>query len=249
MKSSHSHPCPRCTGQEACSSPCSIRADISGADGFFGDPRRCSLCRKAGRSFSAPEVAAAAGLSSAEVLAAYKRGDLDLQSLSSVARFIEQRKADTPGHSDSAARAAVRELRFAGCCAQDLGFGCFLWAPIYKEGENWPPHSPSPGSMRFDPSRHTAADVEKALANRLPCYAFAGELAGPLLAAAATNPRRSFLPLPPFSSLLGQLAERCERGQGYDQEAVRLRRVLGESIGFDDPVLCRLQVRAARRKS
>ena len=216
MKPSHSHPCPRCTGQEACSSPCSIRADISGADGFFGDPRRCSLCRKAGRSFSAPEVAAAAGLSSAEVLAAHKRGDLDLQSLSSVARFIEQRKADTPGHSDSAARAAVRELRFAGCCAQDLGFGCFLWAPIYKEGT-------------------------------LPTYAFAGELAGPLLAAAATNPRRSFLPLPPFSSPLGQLAERCERGQGYDEEAVRIRKSLGESIGFDDPVLCRLQVRAARR--
>jgi hypothetical protein len=216
--STHYHLCPRCTGQEACTSPCPIRADISGADGFFGDPRRCSVCRKAGRSFSAPEVAAAAGLSSAEVLAAHKRGDLDLQSLSSVARFIEQRKADTPGHSDSAARAAVRELRFAGCCAQDLGFGCFLWAPIYKEGT-------------------------------LPSYSFAGELAGPLLEAVRKNPRQPLLPLPPFSLLLGHLADRCERGQGYDEEAVRIRKSLGESIGFDDPVLCRLQVRASRRKS
>jgi hypothetical protein len=55
--------------------------------------------------------------------------------------------------------------------------------------------------------------------------------------------------LPPFSLLLGQLADRCERGQGYDEEAVRIRKSLGESIGFDDPVLCRLQVRASRRKS
>ena len=216
--STHYHLCPRCTGQEACTSPCPIRADISGADGFFGDPRRCSACRKAGRSFSAPEVAAAAGLATAEVLAAHKRGDVDLGSLASVSRFIEQCRAGTQSHSDSGYRAAIRELRFAGCCAQDLGFGCFLWAPIYKEGN-------------------------------LPSYSFAGELAGPLLEAVRKNPRQPLLPLPPFSLLLGQLADRCERGQGYDEEAVRIRKSLGESIGFDDPVLCRLQVRASRRKS
>ena len=214
--STHYHLCPRCTGQEACTSPCPIRADISGADGFFGDPRRCSVCRKAGRSFSAPEVAAAAGLATAEVLSAHKRGDVDLGSLASVSRFIEQSRAGTQSHSDSGYRAAIRELRFAGCCAQDLGFGCFLWAPIYKEGN-------------------------------LPSYSFAGELAGPLLEAVRKNPRQSLLPLPPFSLLLGQLADRCERGQGYDEEAVRIRKSLGESIGFDDPVLCRLQVRASRR--
>lgn len=247
--STHYHLCPRCTGQEACTSSCPIRADISGADGFFGDPRRCPACRKAGRSFSAPEVAAAAGLATAEVLAAHKRGDVDLGSLASVSRLIEQCRAGTQSHSASGYRAAVRELRFAGCCAQDLGFGCFLWAPIYKEEENWPPHIPVAGSMRFDPSRHTAADVVKAATNRLPCYAYAGELAGPLLEAVRKNPRQPLLPLPPFSLLLGQLADRCERGQGYDEEAVRIRKSLGESIGFDDPVLCRLQVRASRRKS
>jgi hypothetical protein len=83
----------------------------------------------------------------------------------------------------------------------------------------------------------------------LPRYSFAGELAGPIAEAVRKHPRKPLLPLPPFSGLMSRLADRCERGQGYDEEAVRMRKQLGESIGFDDPVLARLQVRAARRKA
>lgn len=224
MSAQHLHLCPRCTGVEPCTATCLIRADLSDVE-MFGDPRRCSICRKAGRSFSAPEVAAAAGCTSAEVLAAAKRGDVDLHSLSSVSRFIGMRTAHTAAFSGGCYQAALRELRAAGCAAQDLGFGLFLWAPIYKEGG--------------------LADIEPVL----PGFAFAGELAGPLLLAARKHPRKPQLPLPPFSGLLQRLADRCERGQGYDQEAVRMRQQLAGAIGFDDPVLCRLQVRAARRKS
>lgn len=211
MTAEHLHSCPRCLGVESCTSAtCLMRADLSDIE-HFGDPRRCALCRKAGRSFTAAEVAAACGVGSAEVSAAAKRGEVDLGSLSSVAKWIEARRAELGGFASGCFAAAVRELRLGGCCAQDLGFGVFMWAPQKGGG-----------------------------------YAYAGELAGPLKVAAlgSGKPR---LTLPPFSGILADLARRCDSGPGYDSESAELRRRLALVIGHDDPVLCRLQVRAARR--
>ena len=213
MVAEHLHSCPRCLGVESCTfSTCLMRADLSDIE-HFGDPRRCALCRRAGRTFTAAEVAAAAGCRSADAATAAKRGDLDLGSLSSVAKWIEQRRAELGSYAAGGLQAALRELRLAGGCAQDLGFGVFMWLP---QGGG---------------------------------YLYAGELAGPLKDLALSKSRSVVrLPLPPFSGLLTELWRRCESGPGYDADSAALRRRLGEVIGQDDPVLCRLQVRAARRK-
>lgn len=208
--SSHLHFCPRCLGSEGCAAAdCLLRADLSDIY-HFGDPRRCSHCRRAGRSFTAAEVAAASGVGSAEVSAAAKRGDVDLGSLASVAKWVESRRAELGGFAAGCFAAATRELRLAGCVAQDLGFGVFMWAPVKGGG-----------------------------------YTYAGELAGPLKQVACSG--RGRLALPPFSGILADLARRCDSGPGYDSESAELRRRLATVIGNEDPVLCRLQVRAARR--
>lgn len=214
VSADHAHFCPRCLGHERCASAdCLLRADLSDLE-HFGDPRRCSHCKRAGRTFTAAEVAAAAGVGSAEVSAATKRGDIDLGSLASVSRWVEGRRSELGSYAGGCYASALRELRLAGCVAQDLGFGIFMWAPVKGGG-----------------------------------FAYAGELAGPLgqLAAAAGPRSPGRLALPPFSGILADLARRCDSGPGYDSESAELRRRLSLVIGHEDPVLCRLQVRAARR--